>query len=154
MGQASSEREKTSRTLRPFDGFTRKIMRKIVKTRQTTSHLELTNESSSSVQNPHLHFRQAILIVAAVILSLFGCTAQDSAHGAKPTRSTSGPTHGTAAGDSKPCLGWPKRMVFLFDQSKSTQKTRTEHPAVERLDDVIECSKRHGGSIYAGPIRD
>jgi hypothetical protein len=103
---------------------------------------------------------KAILIaLLPVLLSLVGC-ADDGKAQARPVlggttaavaRST---TPSLDAGDSKPCLGWPKRLAFLFDQSKSTQKTRTEHPTVESLDDVIECGKRHGGSIYAGAIRD
>jgi hypothetical protein len=103
---------------------------------------------------------KAILVaLLPVLLSLVGC-ADDGKAQAKPVlggttavvaRSS---TPSLDAGDSKPCLGWPKRLVFLFDQSKSTQKTRTEHPTAERLDDVIECGKRHGGSLYAGAIRD
>jgi hypothetical protein len=56
--------------------------------------------------------------------------------------------------ESRPCMAWPKRVVFLFDQSKSTQTTRTEHPPLSDLDDVISCAKRHGGSIYVGVFRD
>jgi hypothetical protein len=100
-----------------------------------------------------------LFALLSILLGLVGCADDGKAH-AKPalgsTRSamTRSSTASLAAGDSKPCVGWPKRLAFIYDQSKSTQKTRTEHPTVESLDDVIECSKRHGGSIYAGVIRD
>jgi hypothetical protein len=102
---------------------------------------------------------KAVLVALLIALNMARCADDGKAH-AKPVLGTTtaavtrSSTPSLAAGDSKPCVGWPKRLAFIFDQSKSTQKTRTEHPTVESLDDVIECGKRHGGSIYAGVIRD
>lgn len=98
----------------------------------------------------------AVALLLVLALSLSGCGDQGQAQGrieAPLNRATALPKVDEDTG-TRPCTGWPKRTVFLFDQSKSTQKTRTEHPTVENLDDVIECGKRHGGSIYAGVVRD
>ncbi|HYK05151.1 MAG TPA: hypothetical protein VE974_25605 [Thermoanaerobaculia bacterium] len=95
-----------------------------------------------------------------LLLSLSGCgdwgqaQARTVGSGLTPTTHRATTQKIDEQTDARPCKGWPKRIVFLFDQSKSTQTTRTEHPTVESLDDVIECGKRHGGSIYAGAIRD
>ena len=100
-----------------------------------------------------------LVVLLSISLSLVGC-ADDGKAQAKPvlggTKAAVARSSAASldARDFKPCVGWPKRAVFLFDHSKSTQKTRTEHPTAKSLDDVIECGKRHGGSIYAGTIRD
>jgi len=97
----------------------------------------------------------ALLII--ISLSLMGCEGKAQA------RSVAGSTTTGAAGtvvgsldeaDSRPCIGWPKNVALLFDQTESTCATRTEHPPVGSLNDAIDCAKHHGGSIYAGTIRD
>jgi hypothetical protein len=53
-----------------------------------------------------------------------------------------------------PCLGWPKRVAGLFDQSASTTATRTEHPRVHDLDPLIDCTVASGGELLLAAIRD
>jgi hypothetical protein len=99
------------------------------------------------------------IFVFVMILSMSGCTADAPAKAASVVSSITGtPARGTTQTvddtDSKPCVSWPKRVAFLFDQTGSSHKTRTEHPAVDSLNDVIDCGKRRGGAIHVGPIRD
>jgi hypothetical protein len=94
-----------------------------------------------------------------LVLALSGCGNQGHAQARTPETNPPALARGIDpspddAGGLRPCVGWPKRTAFLFDQTGSSTRTRTEHPPVDKLTDVIECAKQHGGSIYAGAIRD
>ena len=135
---------------------------RLVATHQTTIQLYPDTDQPTRTQNHNAHgcrfdlVHQTIGIALLIIaFSLMGCAEKARTRSiASSSVAARGVDRRLGDTDSRPCVGWPKRLAFLFDQTGSTQKTRTEHPSLDSLNDVVECAKRHGGSIYAGTIRD
>lgn len=94
----------------------------------------------------------SLVLACAPKTAVGGAAAIPGAQASNALPASNSPTSQTTL--SRPCVGWPKRAAILFDQSSSTGQTRTEHPAVQQLDPLIDCSIRSGGELIVGSIRD
>jgi hypothetical protein len=145
-------------------------MKAVAAVRQTTVHNDCPASARATRRQDNNYSKSeadlGLLVLIAVIsfvgLLLFaGCYGeQRGASGGAATvpASTQPPavTEGALALPTRPtaCPGWPKRVANLFDQSLSTEQTRTEHPSVADLNPLIDCAAATGGELIAGTIRD